>query len=208
MAEDKQELNIIGNQEGFRAEVESNNGLDMIVNKKTLYHGSATEAIISFNLAEEDTVGSGIYFTSEPKDAIGYAQRRSRGRKDASPTLYEVQIENLRLANLKKNENVREILVGFKEVLKQKLSEPNLKWYHERALQKSIETINQGKVGSGNLRDATFNVTNTFTQYLESLGYDGLITFEGGEGAEVGNHDTYLIFDPKKIKIINEQKIT
>ena len=163
---------------------------------------------MSFNPAEEDTVGSGIYFTSEAKDAIGYAKRRSRGRNDASPTLYEVQVENLRLANLKKDENVKNILHGFKEVLKQKLSDPNVKWHYEGALQKSIAIISQGKVGSGNLREVTFNHTALFTQYLQSLGYDGLIAFEGGEGTEVGNHDTYVIFDPKKVKIIDKQKVT
>lgn len=181
MAEDKQETNLIGNKEGFSSEFESNNGLDIVVNKKTLYHGSVAQAIISFNRAEEDTVGSGIYFTSEAKDAIGYARRRSRGRQDALPTLYEVQIENLRLVNLKKDENVEKILGGFKEVLKQKLSEPNLMWNYEAVLKRSIGIINQGKVGSGNLKEVTFNHTATFTQYLQSLGYDGLTAFEGGD---------------------------
>jgi len=48
---------------------------------------------------------------------------------------------------------------------------------------------------------------NTFSDYVESLGYDGLITFEGGEPLTGGNHDSYVIFDPEKVKIIKEQKI-
>lgn len=206
MAENTQDL--ITSPPGLKVEAEADSGLDTLINKKTLYHGSIAPAISVLNIAEEDTVGTGAYFTSEAKDAIGYAKRRSRGRKNSEPTLYEVQVENLRLANLQKDENVKKILDGFKEVLKQGLSDPNIQWYYREALRRSIDAINQGKVDSGNLKEAIFAHTDKFTKYLQSLGYDGLVTFEGGEGEETGNHDTYLIFDPKKVKIIREQQVT
>lgn len=206
MAEGKQDIAVIS--QGLVGETESNNGLDILINRKTLYHGSASQGIVTFNPAEEDTVGSGIYFTSEAKDAISYARRRSRSKQDGVPILYEAQVENLRLANLRNDGSVKKILDGFKEVLKQKLSDPDIEWYYQEALGRSIDAINQGKVGSGNLRGAIFAHTDKFTKYLESLGYDGLVTFEGGEGEDIGNHNTYLIFDPKKIKIIKEQKTT
>lgn len=206
MAEDKQDLTVVPQE--LKAETEANNGLDLLINRKTLYHGSANQGIVAFNPAEEDTVGSGIYFTSEAKDAIGYARRRLRSRQNSVPILYETQVENLRLANLRNDESVKKVLDGFKEVLKQRLSDANIQWNYQETLRRSIEAINQGKIGSGNLREATFNHTSTFTKYLQSLGYDGLVTFEGGEGEDVGSHDTYLIFDPKKVKIIQEQKIT
>ena len=206
MAEGKQDL--IASPQGLKAETVSNNGLDFLINKKILYHGSSTQGITSFTPAEEDTVGSGIYFTSEAKDAIGYARRRSRSRQNSVPILYETQIENLRLANLRNDESVKQLLEGFKEILKKELSNPDIKWHYQEALRRSIDAINQGKIGCGNLREATFAHTDKFTRYLESLGYDGLVTFEGGEGEDIGVHDTYLIFDPKKVKITKEHKIT
>lgn len=205
MAEDKQDLTT--SPQGLMAETGENNVLNIFISRKTLYHGSANQGIVAFNPAEEDTVGSGIYFTSEAKDAIGYARRRSRSRQDSTPILYEAQIENLRLANLRNDENVKKILNGFKEVLRQRLNDPNVQWSYQETLRRSIDAINQGRVGSGNLREAVFAHTDKFTEYLESLGYDGLVTFEGGEG-DIGNHDTYLIFDPKKVKIIKERNIT
>jgi len=32
-------------------------------------------------------------------------------------------------------------------------------------------------------------------------------SYEGGEGDDIKNHDTYLIFDPEKAKINQEYKI-
>src|SRR3990167_7511519 len=98
-------------------EEEIDNGFGVLVEKKTLYHGSGISGIKEqgkFTKAEEDTVGSGIYFTSEAKDAIGYARlraKRERGRMDeqkngkAEPTIYESSVENMKLCDLRKEEN-------------------------------------------------------------------------------------------------------
>ena len=188
-------------------EEEIDDGLGILVKKKMLYHGSGTSGIKNFNRAEEDTVGSGIYFTSQAKDAIGYARRRARREKNAVPVIYEVSIENIKLLDLRKDENVKKILDGFKQILIEKLKDTNLKWNFKTVLQRAIESINSGRVGSGNLREVTFSTGQMFSDYLKSLGYEGLITFEGGEGKDVGIHDTYLIFDPEKAKIIQEHKI-
>jgi hypothetical protein len=188
-------------------EEEIENGLGIVVKKKTIYHGSGTSGIEQFNRAKEDTVGNGIYFTSEAKDAIGYARRRSRGREGASPVIYESSVKNMKLLDLRKDENVKKVLEGFKDILKNKLKDPDLKWNYEAVLQKAIEAINAGKVGSGNLRDITFSTGQMFSDYVKSLGYEGLVTFEGGEGDDVGSHDTYLVFDPEKVKINKENKI-
>lgn len=184
------------------------NGLGIFVEKKTLYHGSGTSGIVTFDKAEEDTVGSGIYFTSEAKDAIGYARRRSRGRKDSSPVIYESSVENMKLLDLRNSENVLKILDGFKQVLIEKLKKPDLKYYYRAVVQKALEVIYSGKVGVSNLREVTFVTCQEFSDYCKSLGYDGLVTFEGGEGDDIGDHDTYLIFDPEKAKINQEHKIS
>jgi hypothetical protein len=188
-------------------EEEIDDGIGVLVKKKTLYHGSGTSGTRTFNKAEEDTVGSGIYFTSEAKDAIGYARRRSHGKEGASPTIYESSIENMKLLDLRKTENVKKVLEGFKEVLRDKTKEPDLKWNYKAVLRRAVEAINAGKVGAGNLREVTFGTGWMFSDYVKSLGYEGLVTLESGEGEDVGNHDTYLIFDPEKAKINQEHKI-
>jgi hypothetical protein len=188
-------------------EEEIDNGLGILVKNKTLYHGSGISGIKSFNKAEEHTVGSGVYLTSEAKDAIGYAYRRSRREKEASPVIYECSVRNVKLLDLRKDENVKKILDGFKQILIDELKKPDLKWYVRESFQRALDAINSGKVGSGNLREVTFSMGQMFSDYCQSLGYDGLIIFEGGERNDIGIHDTYLIFDPEKVKIIQEHKI-
>lgn len=178
---------------------------DVFIKNKILYHGSGQSGIESFNQAEEDTVGSGVYFTSEMKDAAGYAKRRARRYKEGLPVLYEANIENVKLLDLRKDENVKMVLEKFKAVLEKELASPNLKWNYETILRNSIEAINAGKIGADNLRDVTFGLGKVFSNFLKTLGYDGLMAVEGGEGEDVGRHDTYLIFDPEKIRIINEK---
>jgi len=199
-------------------EEEIDDGLGILIKKKTLYHGSGISGIESFNKAEEDTVGSGIYFTSEAKDAIGYARLRSEREKNTQradgapviensvPTIYESSIEDIKLCDLRKDENVKKVLGGFREVLNEELKKPDLKWFIHGSLERTIETLDSGKIGAGNLKEITQSNGQLFSDYIKSLGYEGLITFEGGEGGN-GNHHTYLIFDPEKAKINRENKI-
>ena len=193
-------------------------GLGVLVKKKTLYHGSGISGIKTFNKAEEDTVGSGVYFTSEAKDAIGYARLRSERERNPQradgqlviensvPTIYESSVENMQLCDLRADENVKKILDGFKEIVKKELRKPDLKWFVQGGLERTIETINSGKIRAGNLKEIAQSSGKLFSDYIQSLGYEGLITLEGGEGGN-GNHDTYLIFDPEKAKISQEHKI-
>src|SRR3989338_10655647 len=112
-------------------EEEIDDGLGVLVKKKTIYHGSGISGIEKFDKAEEDTVGSGVYFTSEAKDAIGYARLRSKREryeqradgkpvnKDSKPVIYESSVDNIKLCDLRKDENVKKILDGFKKILKE-----------------------------------------------------------------------------------------
>ncbi len=198
-------------------EQEVDDGLGVLVNKKTLYHGSGTSGIEKFDKAEEDTVGSGIYFTSEAKDAIGYARLRSererRGgvgkeaNKDAKPIIYESSIENMKLCDLRKDENLKKVFEGFKQVLKEELKkyENDPRWYMVESLRNTIEMIDSGK--ASHIKDVAFNQGELFSAYIKSLGYEGLITFEGGEGGNE-SHDTYLIFKGDKVKINQEHNIS
>lgn len=199
-------------------EEEIDNGLGVLVKKKTLYHGSGISGIKKFNKAEEDTVGSGIYFTSEAKNAISYARIRSiRERtpqradglptiKDSNPIIYEVSVENMKLLDLRRDENVKKVLDGFRQVLIEEFKKPDITYYYKEALKEIEGEINSGKVGASNLKKVAQRTGQMFTDCVKLLGYEGLITIEGGEG-DYGNHDTYVIFDTDKVKINQERKI-
>jgi|SRR3989338_6342625 len=199
-------------------EEEIDDGLGLLVKKKTLYHGSGISGIEKFDKAEEDTVGSGVYFTSEAKDAIGYARLRSKREryeqradgkpvnKDSKPVIYESSVDNIKLCDLRKDENVKKILDGFKKILKEESKRTDVPWFYKGAIENSIDIINGGKVGSGNIKEVAQSNGQIFSDYIKSLGYEGLITFEGGESGN-GNHDTYLIFDSEKVEINQEHNI-
>ncbi len=187
-------------------------GLGVLLKMKTIYHGSGISGIEKFNLAEEDTVGQGVYFTSEPKDAIGYARRRSRREEDHKPVVYEVAVENMRLLDLRKEENLKKILPGFSDALsdvyeERKKTNSGSVDIFSKVLRRIRNDVDAGKIGLNNLKAATQQTGRIFSDYVRSLGYEGLVVLEGGEGEDVGNHDTYLIFDSERLHINSEQEI-
>lgn len=178
-------------------EIQVENGLGIFVKHKKLYHGTGVEGITELRPAEMTTIGSGLYFTSQKGDAEGYAERRSRRSTEARPMVYSVDIENLTLCDLRNDANVERILPGFLALLQEKRADPTLGWMQQAALDEKIEAIRKGSVTAANLRDAADY--GHFSEYIASLGYDGLIAIEGGEGNDIGNHDTYLIFNPQNV---------
>jgi hypothetical protein len=174
-------------------------GLGLLVRHKMLFHGSSVSGIEKLNPAEETTIGDGVYFTSDRKDAEGYAIRRSRSRKDSKPLVYVASIENLKFFDARNDSNAKTLLNGFLDILIQERMKEDLPWNKEAILDEAIEKIKLGKVSSSNLREVGFAHGKLFTNYVKFLGYDGLIAFEGGEGDDVGNHDTYLVFDQDKV---------
>lgn len=196
-------------------EVPSEDGLGVIVKNKHLYHGSYRDDIKDLTAAEETTVGEGVYFTSEPIRAIGYARERAKLRKDfpvegykgkAAAVVYEALAQNLKLLDLRRPENVSRILPEFRTRLREVEQDSKTPWFLQMAMHEAIQQINTGKVGPGSIKLIAVNHPQLFTEYVRSLGYDGLITFEGGDG-DVGNHDTYLVFDPEKAKIIQRHEV-
>lgn len=199
--------------EGRQEEEKVDDSLGVFIKKRTLFHGTTIKGIKDFLKAEETTVGEGVYLTSQAKDAVGYAYRRKANRSNrenrqrVKPVVYEVSVENLRLADLRKDKNVKILLRGLLPILEEKSKSKDIKYYRQNALVEAYGLIFSGKIGRGNVSEAIAPIGQVFTDYMQSLGYDGLITYEGGEGKEVGNHDTYLIFDPEKVKVGREQEI-
>lgn len=181
---------------------------ELLIEHKILYHGSVASGIGEFNHAEETTVGNGVYFVDNQADAGGYARRRARRDEHLSPVVYETEIEKAKLVNLSNPQKLQEVMAGFIQVLQHKKEtlSPDSAWVVIGAIDKSIGAINQG-VKVGQVKEVVSSHGNLFSEYLKSLGYDGLKTREGGEGEDIGDHDTYLIFDPDKIKVIAEQTL-
>lgn len=194
--------------EGRQNEEEIDDGLGIFVKHKTLYRGEGHRGHDKqgLKIAEDtrSTVGEGIYFTSKAKDAIGYSYERS-GPVDKTPVIYECLIENMKLLDLRKDENVKKILPGFEKILRDQLKNPEYEMFRDH-LYNAIDAIDDKKINSGNLKLAVGGFDQLFSNYVKTLGYDGLATLEGGE-LIVKEHDTYVIFDPKKVKVVKEQKI-
>lgn len=206
--ENFEKMYAMQNQEKEKMEKDEeiiDDGLGILITKKIIYHGSDVQGISRFTKAIDATVGNGIYFTSEADKAEGYAQIRSSGKKDVSPVVYEASIENVKLLDLRNTENIQKILPGFKKLLMEQTAREDTTWWVAGAINTSIEAIDAGKITTGRLKEVVGSHGELFTQYVQSLGYDGVIALEGGEG-EIGNHDTYLIFDPDKINIIQEHR--
>lgn len=189
-----------------------NGGLGILLKKKTLYHGSVTSGIKEFKVAQENTIGNGVYLTSYAHKAVGYGDERAKGEKESKPSvIYEVSIENLKILDLRKDKNVKVIMSGFADTLRKKFEElesekTQFSRRFKSKIKEALEYIDNDQIRSGNVRDGTYDFSQWFTEYIISLGYDGLVSFEGGDG-NVGSHDSYVIFDPKNIKINQEQQM-
>lgn len=172
---------------------------EVIIDKKELYHGSRSSDIKDFNAAEETTIGEGVYLTSDPEAASGYAKRRSKLNTEFVPTVYKVEVNDLKMADLRNPAGEK----AFAELLKQRLldtiKKPDLKWFQQAAIQETLTKITSGSYKG--LKDITWNHQDLTTQVVKDQGFDGLIAIEGGEGDEIGNHDSYLVFDPSKVEI-------
>lgn len=79
-------------------------------------------------------------------------------------------------------------------------------WLSQGRLIRAIETIDRDLADGSTLGRAVQNVGGEFSLYLSGLGYDGLITHEGGEG-DIGNHESWVVFDPQKVDIVSEQSL-
>ena len=172
---------------------------EVVLSGATVYHGSATGDITELNVAENATVGQGVYFTDNPVRAVEYAHRRVRGSGNEipSPHLYTAETaQDLRIANLDNPEKLAEVMNGFRDVLLERMKTAE-DWYENMACGKALEQIDVG-IRVGGVQLATYNHPELFTKYMQGLGYKGLAAAEGGEGGDqVGPHRTILIFDPK-----------
>lgn len=199
-------------------EISIDNGRGVLIQRKHLFHGSAIPGTRVFLPAEDTTVGPGVYLTSGSNEAIGYAEVRSETSHaegvDPEPVLYEVSVENLRLLDLRREKVVNDIsreLDAYMQDIRAKQFH-DMPWDEQGAFLQVMERLalppgSGYDVAVGKIKYIAQNGP-WFTDYVKSLGYDGIITLEGGEAsmsATTGPHDTYLIYDPSKVHVVREQ---
>lgn len=175
----------------------------------TLWHGSATAGIRQIERAEEDTVGRGVYL-AEKDIAIGYARHRAHQAGTDTPALYTVSVRDARLVDLTDQATVDQVMTGFQSVL---ITEQNLaeraespSWLRINNLQGLRDILDRDRIRVGELKRVTQRCGELFSNHLRAQGYAGLLTAEGGE-ADIGNHLTYLIFDPADITVTDERLV-
>ncbi|WP_280405289.1 hypothetical protein [Nocardia brasiliensis] len=180
---------------------------EVVLDRATLFHGSATPGITEFERAEEDTVGAGVYLAHE-ETAREYARHRSGDA--GTPVLYEVEIAHARLVDLTDQATVATVLTGFRAVLQtehDRVARINGSWHWEGALRQMIAEIDSGRgVHVGAVKLVTQRSGELFSGYLQGQGFDGVAALEGGEG-RMSAHRTYLLFDPTLLHIRAEQRL-
>lgn len=174
---------------------------------KNLYHGSDWVDIDELDFAEESTVGDkAVYFTIDPTLAIGYAKLRGKERKTGKAALYEAMVSDVSLMNwaeLKTVEKLKADLAEFANVAigdlhslayddfskKYGLWESLADWkqqYVQLALERIIEKCTEEDFLHGaNIKTVAQGIMGIFFQrFIESRGFDGIITIEGGDDEE------------------------
>jgi hypothetical protein len=184
----------------------------MHVSSMMLYHGSPVTGIRELKAAVDTTIGDGVYLTSHEAWAVEYAFIRThKGTEKEKPTVYEVEIKDMTLLNLTTKQSLIEFMKFFVEVLDKKYEK----------LGKEASLIFRTRLGDDikKIRDALkkdkalypreiLEATGSYAaEALTKLGYSGLFAIEGSE-AGTGAHDSYVIFDPKKVKIVREVEIS
>lgn len=201
-------------------------GFDSIhIKKKILYHGSPVQGIEEFNVAGNSLYAKGVYLTSEARDALGYTKHRmSTGNaegKEVHPVLYRVVVEDMKMLDFRNLSLEKSVALseGFKEYVygkirnKEKLlADEGQSWKAFLRIAEKYNPKNESVLPPAPPINQVAEYIRygpgleVFTNYLISLGYDGLVNYES-EGRAVGLHDAYVVFDPKRVTIEQEQEI-
>jgi hypothetical protein len=202
--------------------------LGILLKDRTLFHGSVNPNTERFMTAEEAnsaditdgaTVGSGLYLTSSPDAASTYASRRVRNaskKDDLVATSYEVNIDDMKLLDLRAQENITNFAEKFRTYLVGLIKDPTSKKRDYMVNNSIIAALQQIEKGATlqNIHSLTgYAMAGVFTDFVKELGYDGVVTIEGGEGHDsddgfyIGNHDTYVLFDPSKAAIVSKTQV-
>lgn len=175
------------------------------IDRMNLFYGASISGIKEFRIAEESTIGEGLYLTSQRETAEGYAKRRAKLNPHSKPTVYQVEISNLRMADFREKKTLDIFASKLKNRLLEEVKKPDLPYYIQGAMRQTLEKINAHSYRSG--KDLMWSHPGLSTEIVKNEGFDGLLAKEGGEGDEIGDHDSYVIFDPTKAKVLKEVSV-
>ena len=126
-------------------------------------------------------------------------------------TFYEAEIRDMALLNLTTKQSLIEFMKFYVEVLDKEHENlnPNTSLIFKKRLEDDIEKIRNALKENRALHPREIlEATGSYAaEALTKQGYGGLFAIEGSE-AGTGAHDSYLIFDPQKVKIIREMEIS
>jgi len=200
--------------------------LSIFLKEKKLFHGSSNSEMTQFMTSEEVkavdiidgvTVGEGLYLTSSEKASMAYAQKRTKNlerRGGVAPTSYEVLVDGLKLLNLKNDANIATFAEKFRahllSIMKNEEVIKKLNWMVNNSIIEALQEIQNG-ISLRNIQKISgYAMAGVFTVFVKELGYEGVVTLEGGEGHEndilthTGDHDTYVIFNPDKARVLKK----
>jgi phosphoglycolate phosphatase-like HAD superfamily hydrolase len=188
---------------------------------KNVYHGSTVPEIESFEFAKESTIGNkAMYFTIDPALAMGYAKLRSEERSDGEAHLYEVGLSDIRLQNWAQLETVsilKEKLITYLEQVIQEIKDEAYERFAQKygiqpkikestvlnAINDTMERIKQeGFLHEGNIKNVASGIPGIFFQnFVEQNGFDGVITWEGGDDPIRTTKPgiSVVVYNPEKI---------
>ena len=86
-----------------------------------LFHGTAVQGIDALKKGIEDTLGTGVYFTSDRKAAEGYA--RVRNGRGGHPTVYEAVAPDAKFVDLRDIPTLDAVMQGYLELIFYKISD-------------------------------------------------------------------------------------
>lgn len=209
-------------------------GMTINADGVALFHGSAIPGIKDFMPAQACTFGEGIYCTSMLERAEGYARHRAERGYDGeldfnreydmpevfSPVVYAFKASGLRLLDLRTNEKIADFLPvwqaylssGREQILEEMygMAEEGAKAAFRRMLPKQIDRIlgtdPNGRVCRDDLLGNGGPLNTIFSRFVGSLGFDGVVGTERAE-FDMGEHDSYVIFDPKRLDLVQEMPL-
>ncbi|MDE1871193.1 MAG: hypothetical protein KGI06_03055 [Candidatus Micrarchaeota archaeon] len=184
------------------------------ISEMTLYRGSRNSGQKTLEHSEMTNM-AGVYLTDDRLSAVKYAVKGT-GLKmsdewhSKKPILYTCSIKDMKILDLSKDKTETAVLEGFSEFLHKiddsgrldALLFPDHKWSDdERQLLSDDSKFKEfvSKINGKNVASKIYKKLNgTFTEYIRSFGYDGIMDFD----------KNILIFDPHKVKIIEEKELS
>jgi hypothetical protein len=211
-----------------------NEGYGLHFNELSIYHGGCESGIQQFRESTDTTVGAGLYATSMVDQAFGYAvvrahqsdyirQKTNNGaleEPEKKPVAYELTLRDVSFADLRTPENVNHFLTEFTDYLqkwsleKQLNNDPILKPDSARLIAERVAQLkdedHDKHYSLARAVGGHYLVGVAFKDYLASLGYDGLVSLEGGESIGTdyrfaGEHDSWVVFDPSTTATVTNE---